>query len=96
MSSDFNFTEASCFLGNVHVKPISTHNALPLPRFLQGYMKELSQMFSSISVFQASIGEKLLGKKHGKFHGTRKLSSCPSKGVSLLFSHPNFQTFLCH
>ena len=26
MSSDFNFTVASCFLGNVHVKPISTHS----------------------------------------------------------------------
>ena len=28
MSSDFNFTVASWFLGNVHVKPISTHSAL--------------------------------------------------------------------
>ena len=27
MSSDFNFTVASWFLGNVHVKPISTHSA---------------------------------------------------------------------
>ena len=26
MSSDFNFTVASWFLGNVHVKPISTHS----------------------------------------------------------------------
>ena len=25
MSSDFNFTMASSFLGNFHVKPISTH-----------------------------------------------------------------------
>jgi hypothetical protein len=25
MSSDFNFTVVSWFLGNVHVKPISTH-----------------------------------------------------------------------
>ena len=29
MSSDFNFTVASWFLGNVHVKPISTHSAPP-------------------------------------------------------------------
>ena len=27
MSSDFNFTVASSFLENIHVKPISTHNA---------------------------------------------------------------------
>ena len=26
MSSDFNFTVASWYLGNVHVKPISTHS----------------------------------------------------------------------
>ena len=26
MSLDFNFTVASWFLGNVHVKPISTHS----------------------------------------------------------------------
>ena len=31
MSSDFNFTVASWFLGNVHVKPISTHSATPPP-----------------------------------------------------------------
>ena len=30
ISSDFNFTLASWFLGNVHVKPISTHSA-PAP-----------------------------------------------------------------
>ena len=29
MSSDSNFTMASWFLGNVHVKPISTHSAPP-------------------------------------------------------------------
>ena len=29
ISSDFNFTLASWFLGNVHVKPISTHSAPP-------------------------------------------------------------------
>ena len=29
MSSDFNFTMTSWFLGNVHIKPISTHNAPP-------------------------------------------------------------------
>jgi hypothetical protein len=30
MSSDFNFTRASYFLGNVQVKSISTHSAPPL------------------------------------------------------------------
>ena len=31
MSSDSNFTVASWFLGNVHVKPISTHSASAPP-----------------------------------------------------------------
>ena len=31
MNSDFNFTVASRFLGNVHVKSISTHSAPPPP-----------------------------------------------------------------
>ena len=29
MNSDFNFTVASQFLGNVHIKPISTYKAPP-------------------------------------------------------------------
>ena len=47
-------------------------------------------------VFMARKGEKLWGEKHGKFHRTRNLRSYPSKGVSLLFSQPIFQTFLRH
>ena len=31
ISSDFNFTLASWFLGNVHIKPILTHSAPPSP-----------------------------------------------------------------
>ena len=32
MSSDFNFTVASWFLGNIHVKPISTHSEFSMSK----------------------------------------------------------------
>ena len=49
MSSDSNFTVASWFLGNVHIKPISTHS---------GSKKTPKTSLRNTSMFQSALTDR--------------------------------------
>ena len=52
MSSDFDFTVASWFLGNVHIKPISTHSD-----YFQNVLKNCDFLTNKEALFLFYLGE---------------------------------------